>query len=312
MLLGLISVIAIQPVFATEPVGTDADDPAIWVNRHNRSQSLIFGTDKAVDKGGLFAFNLEGKVVQRIENLKYPNNCDVWGNLLVVSERDRNRVIFYSINAKTGALTDVTGDSGVVTKPMGVAFYRRERDGAVFVFVSPKAGDRDGYLAQYRLVQGSDGRYGTKLVRKLGKFSGVDEIESIAVDHDRGLVYYSDEGVANRVYQADPALAGDPFVTGFNTRGMGGDHEGIAVTKDFVFTTDQREGNAQYRVFDRWQTGRMVGTLSIGADSTDGIDATQENLGPRFPEGIFVAMNSKDRNFLIADFREVRRAFPLR
>ncbi len=39
--------------------------------------------------------------------------------------------------------------------------------------------------------------------------------------------------------------------------------------------------------------------LEGGADATDGLDATSEPLGPAFPHGLLVAMNSAGRNFFL-------------
>ncbi|MCE9559113.1 MAG: phytase [Armatimonadetes bacterium] len=297
-----VAILSLSANFTTEPVEFDADDPAIWVCRENQSRSLIFATDKIEEKGSIYAFDLAGKVVQRIQGLDRPNNCDVHGNLLVVTERMKNRLRFFAIEPTAGTLTDVTGTTASVSEPMGVAFYERHADRKLFVIVSPKKPERQNALAQYEIQRGLDGKVSTTVVRRFGSFSGLKEIESIAVDDKRGWVYYSDEQVATRVAMADPRSMGDNVVTGFNTRGFLGDHEGIAVTEDFVICTDQQPLNSVYHVFtsNNWNP---VGSFSINADETDGIEATQTPLGPRYPEGIFVAMNSKDRNFKVLDMR---------
>jgi 3-phytase len=43
------------------------------------------------------------------------------------------------------------------------------------------------------------------VVRKFGKYSGLKEIESIAVDDEMGYIYYSDEQFGVHKYYADPA-----------------------------------------------------------------------------------------------------------
>lgn len=54
-----------QPLVSYEdaPATPDADDPAIWVNRHDRKRSLIIGTAK---DAGLLVFNLSGRLVQAL------------------------------------------------------------------------------------------------------------------------------------------------------------------------------------------------------------------------------------------------------
>jgi hypothetical protein len=45
-----------------------------------------------------------------------------------------------------------------------------------------------------------------------------------------------------------------------------------------------------------------------GADSTDGLDVTSAALGPGFPDGAVIAMNSASRNFLFYRWRDVAAA----
>src|SRR5690606_32631502 len=94
------------------------------------------------------------------------------------------------------------------TAPMGVALYARPADSAIFAIVGRKSGPREGYLWQYRL-EGVDNAVHAKLVRKFGQYSGKKEIEAIAVDNELGYIYYSDEGVGVRKYQADPEKGDD-------------------------------------------------------------------------------------------------------
>lgn len=74
----------IKPVIVTEPVNFDSDDPAIWVNPKDPSKSLVIGTDKDIN-GGLFVFNLEGKIQKELSvtGLKRPNNVDIAYGLML-------------------------------------------------------------------------------------------------------------------------------------------------------------------------------------------------------------------------------------
>ena len=49
-----------------------------------------------------------------------------------------------------------------------------------------------------------------------------------------------------------------------------------------------------------------------GADSTDGLEIVSRPLGPKFPAGIMVAMNSSGRNFLIYRWEDVAAAGPVK
>src|SRR4051812_18030602 len=83
-----VSVIDIRPVLETESVSDQPDDPALWTNRSNPSQSLIIGTVKlAAPAGGLAVFDLNGKRLEFISNIDRPNNVDIQGDIAVVTER---------------------------------------------------------------------------------------------------------------------------------------------------------------------------------------------------------------------------------
>lgn len=317
--------VPVTPNRTTAAVPHDADDPSIWVHPTNPSRSLIIATDKHELTGGLYVFDLSGKILQTIPNLDRPNNVDCLENIVVTTERKANRLRIYLVNPATRTLRDRTGqtkvfrgEDGERQEPMGIALYRRPSDKALFAFVSPKAGGQDNYLAQYRLTQNVEtGLIDATLVRRFGNFSGTKEIESIAVDAELGVVYYSDETVGTRKYLADPdAPNANAERLFFNRTGTQGDHEGIAIWKrpdgtGYLVCTDQIEGNTIYRVFRREGNNAFLGAFTLGADETDGIEVTSANLGPAYPRGLMVAMNSKDRNFVLCDWRRIATALRL-
>lgn len=53
---------------------------------------------------------------------------------------------------------------------------------------------------------------------------------------------------------------------------------------------------------------QLVKCIRGGADSTDGLEATSRHLGPRFPAGLVVAMNSGPKNFLLFKWEDFRDA----
>jgi myo-inositol-hexaphosphate 3-phosphohydrolase len=57
---------------------------------------------------------------------------------------------------------------------------------------------------------------------------------------------------------------------------------------------------------------QTVAAVTGGADSSDGIDATSAFLGPQFPKGVLVVMNSSGRNFLIYRCEDVAQAAQLK
>jgi 3-phytase len=321
---------------ATEPVGEDADDPAIWVNRVDPGASRILCTNKAAaPAGALVVFDLAGHTVQRLEGLDRPNNVDVEYDfrlgvrvfdLAVATERYQRRLRAWRITPG-GRLVDVSaprglevfsGEPGERGAPMGIALYRRPEDGMVFAFVSRKEGPPRGYLWQYRLEDDGSGRVRAVKVRELGETRPGAEVEAVAVDDALGVVYYAEEGRGIHEWSADP----DPPDAGaeralFGTEGFRGDREGLAIYANegeagYLLATDQVPGGSRYFVYRRTGGGGAardrpaVAVLEGGADDTDGLEATSAALGPAFPRGLLVAMNSRGRNLLLYDWRSMR------
>jgi 3-phytase len=316
---------------ATDPVSQDADDPALWIHRRDPARSLILGTNKvAAPEGALVVFGLDGKTRQTIAGLDRPNNVDVeYGlalgsgrvDIAVVTERLRRRLRVFRIAADGSGIAEIssrsglevfTGEAGERAAPMGIALYRRAGDGAVFAIVGRKEGPREGYLWQYRLQDDGTGRVRAAKVREFGRFSGSGEIEAIAVDDALGYVYSADEAFGIRKWHADPdhADAGRELAV-FGRDGFAGDREGIGIYArpdgtGYLVCADQLDGSSEFQIYPReGAPGRphdhttLLKVARGGADSTDGIEVASASLGPAFPDGLLVAMNSRGRNFLL-------------
>ncbi|MES2462445.1 MAG: phytase [Armatimonadota bacterium] len=326
-----VSVRDIVPVRATQSVANDPDDPAIWINKRDPKRSLIVGTNKvkASEGGALYVFGLDGKIRQTIPNLDRPNNVDIeYGlkiggktiDIAVVTERLTSRLRVFRIPADGGKLTELSpgglpvfaGERGEQAAPMGIALYKRPADGAIFAIVGRKTGPKVGYLWQYQLQDNGRGGVKATKVREFGAFSGDGEIEAIAADDALGYVYYADEGVGIRKYAADPrAQNSGRQLALFGTTGFLGDREGIAVLTrpngtGYIVCTDQVKGSSRYFRFKReGEPGRPhdhqrnLGAVRGGSDETDGIEIVSTPLGPEFPDGLFVTMNSSPKNFLM-------------
>ena len=70
----------IKPVRFTAPVPHDADDPAFITIK---GKTYILGTDKQGKNGGLYLFDLMGKIVSNSRKMDRPNNVDVIPNVLI-------------------------------------------------------------------------------------------------------------------------------------------------------------------------------------------------------------------------------------
>lgn len=324
----------IQPVVETASLGEDADDPAIWVNPADPAASLILGVNKApAPAGAVGVFDLDGQLVQLIDGIDRPNNIDLeYGfplggetvDIAVATERYQSRLRVFAVDPQARRLRDVSspdglqvfaGETGERAAPMGVSLYRRPSDNAFFAIVSRKEGPTDGYLWQYRLEDDGAGRVRAVKVREFGAFSGTGEIEAVAVDDEFGHVYYADELAGVHKYHANPDHpAGAAQLQFFAQDGFQGDREGLAVYASagggYVLCTDQITGGSAYQVYSRSAESPavLVGTVKGGADETDGIEATSAPLGPRFPNGLLVVMNSVGKNFMLYDWRDVATA----
>ncbi|MEN9507910.1 MAG: hypothetical protein RLZZ621_473 [Gemmatimonadota bacterium] len=323
----------LQAVSMTDVVPNDADDPAIWVDSSGQGRSVILGTDKGDTTGGIFVFDLAGHIdsIRSRSPLRRMNNVDVaYGlairggriDVAVGTERGRQRLRVFRLPDMSpiddGGIPVFDNDSS--RAPMGIALYRRPRDGAVFAIVGRKSGPTRDYLWQYRLEDRGDGTIRGVRVRTFGRFSGRKEIEAITVDDALGYVYYSDETVGIRKYHADPDHPqADVELALIGTSGFVQDHEGLAVyptspTTGYLIASDQQGQRIQ--LFRREGEGgaphdhRAIATIPVSAMETDGLEVTEYPVSERFPQGLLVMM-STDRRFHYFDWRDVIARIPL-
>jgi len=317
----------LSPIVVTEQVMYDTDDPAIWIDPADPSKSLIIGTDKEED-GALYVFSLDGKVIEQktVRELKRPNNVDVeYGLLLngvpvdiaVTTERLENKIRIFSLPDMKPI--DLGGIAVFVDEdlraPMGIALYKRPSDGSIYAIVGRKEGPADGtYLWQYRLEDDGNGMVKATKVREFGNWSGIKEIEAIAVDDPLGYVYYADENVGIRKYHADPdAENANTELALFGTDGFMLDREGISIYQiddgtGYILVSDQ-EAN-KFHIYKREgepgdpHNHQLVKTIAVSTNNSDGSEVTNVSLNEKFPAGLFVAM-SDDRTFQFYSWKDI-------
>lgn len=307
---------ALKPAVVTEKVLDDSDDPAIWICAADKNKSLIIGTDKHKDKGGLFVFDLKGKIdsSRSVTGMKRVNNVDVayglklgnaYVDIAVATERDRNSIRVFGLPGMKpidgGGIEVFGGEADRL--PMGIALYKRSSDKSIFAIVGRKSGPADGYLEQYLLSDNGEGKVVGKLVRRFGAYSGKKEIEAIAVDNELGYVYYSDEQFGIRKYHADPDK-GNEALGLFGQGQFAADNEGISIYKfadgtGYILVSDQ--GANKFNIYPReGQSGNphqhpLLASIPFSTDESDGSEVTSVSL-PGFEGGLFVAM-STDKTF---------------
>ncbi|MNK46939.1 3-phytase precursor [compost metagenome] len=310
---------AVKPLYVSEPVDFDTDDPAIWVNPADASQSLVIGTDKDAN-GGLYVFDLKGKIIKSktVKGLQRPDNVDIaYGlnlggkktDIAVTTERLSHKLRIYSLPdmkpVDNGGIPVFVGENGAEFRDlMGISMYSAP-DGKIYAIVGRKTGPKEGgYLWQYLLTDDGNGHVKADLVRKFGSYSGKKEIEAIAVDNELGYVYYCDEQFGVRKYYADPAK-GNKELALFGQGDFAVDNEGIAIyktagNKGYVLVSDQ--GARQLKVYSReGKAGApnqhpLLATIKYTANQTDGIDVVSVPLNADFKHGLLVAM-SDDKTF---------------
>ncbi|MBT2619849.1 phytase [Chryseobacterium sp. ISL-6] len=304
----------IVPTAITEQVGYDTDDPAIWINHQDASKSIIIGTDKD-SNGGLYVFDLNGKIINKVLGLKRPNNVDLEYGLSLngskidfaaVTERETNSVKLYSLPdlKEVGSFTVFDGETE--RSPMGISIYKNPATDEIFAIVGRKSGPSDGYLWQYKLTE-KEGKITGEVVRKFGKYSGLKEIESIAVDDQLGYIYYSDELFGVHQYYADPSKGNEELLV-FGKGDFKSDVEGISIyatspTTGYILVSNQQKDTFNVYLRENPSKGKIA-EVPVSTSESDGSEVTNVNLGPKFPKGIFVAM-SNGKVFHIYDWRTV-------
>lgn len=309
-----------QPDVITEKTLHDTDDPAIWINKNNTAESIVFGSDKNPE-GAIYAFNLVGEIIEEktIRNLKRPNNVDIAYNvqindsvkidILAFTERERKQIRFFSIpdmreidNGGFPVFEDETEED--FRFPMGISLYTSPLDQAVYAIVGRKEGPLENYLYQYK-IQAENSVLKISLVRKFGRFSGEKEIEAIAVDNELGYVYYSDEKHCIRKYYAEPSK-GNTELACFGGDLFEEDMEGIAIltyenNKGYIIVSNQQNGT--FNIFSR-EENKFIKEIDLNTKDTDGCEVVAGKLNDTFKNGLFVAMNN-DKTFYFYDLAQL-------
>lgn len=291
----------------TEPVKTDgdsADDPTLWVDPKDPSQSLVIGTNK---QRGLVVYNLAGKEVQflpdgRMNNVDQRDGFplgDKKVSLVTASNRSTDSIAIYAVNPETRKLENVAAGPIKTIEAYGSCMYHSAKSGKFYYFVTSKL----GIVEQYELMNDGKGRVDAKQVRKLQVGT---QLEGCVADDELGQLYIGEEDVGIWKYQAEPDAGSDRTrVDGVATGGhLVADVEGLTIAyekdgKGYLIASSQ--GNNTFVIYRREGANEYVRSFRIvsgnGIDEvteTDGIHVTTANLGPAFPNGVFIAQDGLD------------------
>lgn len=305
-----------SPTVETTPVGHSgdaADDPAIWRDPVDPSRSIVMGNDK---KGALEVYDLSGARIQRLTGGFYGNVDTRSGfatgtGTIDIAVAYRLGIRVYRIDPSTRQLVNVTdASSGSIASPIGgegLCLYRSPSSGQLYVFVNA----RNGMVAQLALADADgDGLVEGTTVRQWDVGS---EVEGCVADDELGNLYISEENVAIWRYGAEPTA---PTGTGSRvavdrTIGAGGhirpDAEGLTIVYQpggtgYLIASSQAASDTlnSYLVYERQGDNAFIRSFRIenatgvadGCGRTDGIDALAADLGPSFPNGIFICQDN--------------------
>lgn len=326
--------VSVKPTLGTEPVavpGDAADDPAVWVHPEDASRSLLVGTNK---QGGLYVYDLDGKIVQYLEDGQI-NNVDVRYNfelggesvdLVTASNRTDASIAIYTVDPDTGNLTDVADGTQPtdMLETYGQCMYQNPETRATYVFIN----DKSGLYRQWELKDSGDGKIRADRVRD---FSVPSQPEGCVADDEYGVIYVGEEDEALWLFDAEPygGTDGDVVVRISDNPAFKDDFEGVTLYygengAGYVIVSSQ--GNDSYAVFDRGGDHAYRGTFVIvangdldldGASETDGIDVISTPLGDKFPYGLFIVqdgrnlMPAENQNYKVVPWESIADALDL-
>lgn len=302
-MLGLLSLssvaraaVPVAQVYAA-PGSQDQDDMCIWLHPTDTSLSTIIASDKA--SGSVYVYDLAGNMLQSFPTGQ-PGNIDVrYGfelggdcvDIVAFNERASRTIRVYKVDRATRMLSRV--DDGAITTGSNYGFtLYRHADGTLYGFTGPSGG---GTYRQYRLF---DDGFGVVKAQQTAWSFAASTVEGMVGDDELGWVYLGEETAG--IWRIDPMNAANAtrIATVGDASGLAGDVEGLTIyhgtgTTGYLIASSQ--GPGRFTVFERQPPHTPVGNFSLtGVGQTDGIDVSNLNLGPLFPQGIFTAHNGSN------------------
>ena len=327
----------------TDPVphsGDRADDSTVWVHPTDPNLSVIIGTDKDDDEGGLVVYDLTGKEMSfktggKMNNIDVRYNFPLGGkevDIISVGNRTDDSIAVYTIDPNTRELSDVAARAISIglEEAYGFCLYHSWRTNKYYAFVN----DKNGEVEQWELIDNLSGKVDAVLVRS---FDVGSQTEGMVADDQLGYVYIGEEDVGIWKYGAEPTDPTDDanrvLVDGTDDGGhLAADVEGLTIYyaggfEGYLIASSQGEGSAGHPLTDTfavYQRGgdnkhvmnfRVVENVALGIDrvsNTDGIMVSNAYLGPRFPQGIFVAQDGSNsggnQNFKVVPWESIATA----
>ncbi|MFL5803413.1 MAG: phytase [Roseiflexaceae bacterium] len=284
--------------------GDAADDPAIWVHPSNPALSTVIGTDK---KGGLAVYGLDGRQIQYLPDGDM-NNVDIRTGfplggqrvaLVTTGNRSDDTLAIYRVHPATRLLENVAARAITTLKVYGSCMYHSPTTGKYYYFVNSEQGE----VEQWELFDNGAGKVDANQVRA---FAVGSQTEGCVADDQLRHFYIGEESTGIWKYGAEPT-AGNTR-TQVDKTGSGGhltaDVEGLTIYdagNGAGYLIASSQGSDSFVIYRREGANAYVATFQIVAGNdidavsgTDGIDVTNTNLGPAFPQGMFIAQDGKN------------------
>jgi 3-phytase len=281
-------------------VGDDADDPAIWVDPANPAASLVVTNEKK--SGRLSVFDLAGGLVQRITTpTGFYGNVDVRGDYVAGSH---SGILVWRVHqtAEGPRLVPSREASGnATTGGEGLCLYDPGSVGVDDGLYAINVQRPSGRVRMHPLFDG-DGDGLLLVGRPVRDFYLSSEAEGCEVDDLTGALYLAQEDVGIWKYDLTSGTGLVPPRTVFATVGpdLSPDIEGVALADGVLYASAQNVVAPRYNWVSMYDaaTASHLGnfrvsdsTTSDDCDQTDGIDVYAGDLGPSFPNGLFVCQD---------------------
>jgi len=301
-----------------------ADDPAIWYNYSNPSNSKIIGTDK---QQGLGIYDLDGNLINFVSVGKI-NNCDVAYNIktnkqtfdiVAGSNRTNNTISIYQLNNTNSSLDSIPIMSipSITNEVYGFCLYQPTNSKETFAISVGK----DGLIEQYKIAS-------SNLLPKaelVWKYKLKSQCEGLVTDVEKQLLYVGEENVG--VWKIDlnknSNRQAELIINIKDNKNLKADIEGLALYyasngKGYLIASSQ--GNNSFAIFERENPNKYIGSFQIidgekidGVSETDGIEVLNLKLNETFKNGVFIAQdgfnyeNNKlsTQNFKLISWEEI-------
>ncbi|MCV6615165.1 MAG: phytase [Cellvibrionaceae bacterium] len=319
----IIELMASAETEATPRFGDVADDPAIWLNGLDATQSRVLGTNKTA---GLHVYDLQGKQTQflatgRVNNVDLRYHFEHGGAVVDIASaslRDDNSIAVYTIDRSSGQLSHAVNVSTNMDSIYGLCMYQGDEQTYVF------ANDKSGLYEQYQLSS-VDGVIKGELVRS---FNLPGQPEGCIADDNTGQLFMGEEdagvwliGAAADAGQQAEKILGLSAALHDDVEGMGLYH---GESQSYLLVSSQ--GNDSYALFTTEAPYKHLGSFRIGlnpktgidgSSETDGLEVISADLGGIYREGMIVVQDgfnvlpSQPQNFKYLPWSRVKQALQL-